>query len=120
MSKKQRTQTLEETPESVLAEQAADEVLEDETQEPKDQQPPEDETPEKPRQAIAADTPCPFKATIDVALAVLRKNIGIGTSEMLKPVATLPQGTAVTITEIQDGYCRLQNGLWVAAESIAI
>lgn len=77
---------------------------------------PEKPEPEKEPEPITNDTPCPFEATVSVALAVLRKTTGLGTSEMLKPVATLEQGTKVTVTAIRDGGCMLRNGLWIAAE----
>lgn len=67
-------------------------------------------------EAITSDTPCPFEATVSVALAVLRKAIGLGTNEMLRPVATLKQGTKVTVTAIRGNECLLRNGLWIAAE----
>lgn len=86
-----------------------------EPQEQEKQDAPEPE-PERKPEPITSDTPCPFEATVSVALAVLRKTTGLGTSEMLKPVATLKQGTKVTVTAVRDGGCMLRNGLWIAAE----
>lgn len=73
--------------------------------------------PEEPAPAEEAPS-FPFQATVCVALAVLRRDIPPATAEMLRPVATLPQGTTVTITAIQDGYARLRNGLWISASHI--
>lgn len=86
-------------------------------QEP-DQDQDQDQEPEaaKELEPITKDTPCPFEATVSVALAVLRKTTGPATSEMLRPVATLKQGTKVTVTAVRDGGCLLRNGLWIATE----
>lgn len=79
---------------------------------------PEAITPE-PEPTPAEKAPSfPFKATVCVELAILRRDIPPATAEMLNPVATLPQGTTVTITAIQDGYARLRNGLWISAAHI--
>ncbi len=82
----------------------------------------EQETPtadkSKRAEPLTNETPCPFEATVTVALAVLRKNIGPGTAEMLKPVATLKQGAKVIVTAIHNGNARLANGLWIALEYI--
>ncbi len=82
----------------------------------------EQETPttdeSKHAEPLTDETPCPFEATVTVALAVLRKNIGPGTAEMLKPVATLKQGAKVIVTAIYNGNARLANGLWIALEYI--
>lgn len=87
------------------------------TPEPEPAQVPE--APPEPEPTPAEKAPgFPFKATVCVALAILRRDIPPATAEMLKPVATLPQGTAVTITAIQDGYARLRNGLWISASHI--
>ena len=64
----------------------------------------------------SAKEPQEQEKQVAVALAVLRKTIGLGTSEMLKPVATLKQGTKVTVTAIRGGECLLRNGLWIAVE----
>lgn len=65
---------------------------------------------------VTEETQCPFEATVAVPLAILRKSIGPGTAEMLKPVATLKQGTKITITDIHGNNARLANGLWIALE----
>lgn len=70
----------------------------------------------EPPEPITKDMPCPFEATVSVALAVLRKASGIGTAEMLKPVATMKQGTKVTVKAVKGEDCLLRNGLWIATE----
>lgn len=85
---------------------------EEKTAEPATEEQPEQEVP-------IEETPCPFEATVSVALAVLRKSIPPGTADMLKPVATLRQGTKVTITAVSGSNARLANGLWIALECIA-
>lgn len=97
----------------------ASEKQDDQSQEPEqvpEKQESQEPEPEKEPEPITKDTPCPFEATVSVALAVLRKTTGLGTSDMLKPVATLKQGTKVTVTAVRDGGCLLRNGLWIAAE----
>ncbi len=79
--------------------------------------PPAEEQPEQ--EVPIEETPCPFEATVAVGLAVLRKNIGPGTADMLKIVATLKQGTKVTVTAILNGNARLANGLWISLEYIS-
>ncbi len=102
----------EATPEPPQAPQEA-------TPDPEDR-PPEEPAPEpEPEPAPAEEAPSfPFKATVCVALAVLRREIPPATADMLKPVATLPQGTTVTITALRDGFARLRNGLWISASHI--
>ena len=97
---------------------ASDEHNQESAKEPQEQEKQEATEQEagKEPEPITSDTPCPFEATVAVALAVLRKTIGLGTSEMLKPVATLKQGTKVTVTAIRGGECLLRNGLWIAVE----
>lgn len=97
-----------------------------ETEKPEEQETPIEETAaeppaeEQPEQEIPIEeTPCPFEATVSVALAVLRKSIPPGTADMLKPVATLKQGAKVTVTAVSGSNARLANGLWIALESIA-
>lgn len=105
-------------PESGEEAQASDGQKPESVKEPmgqENQEAPEPESEKEP-EPITSDTPCPFEATVSVALAVLHKTIGLGTSEMLKPVATLKQGTKVTVTAIRGGECLLRNGLWIAAE----
>lgn len=75
------------------------------------------QTTESP-EIVTEGTPCPFEATVAVALAILRKGIEPATAEMLKPVATLKQGTKITITDIHGSNARLANGLWIALEYI--
>lgn len=55
----------------------------------------------------------PYKATVAVALAVLHKEVGLGTADMLKPVGTLKQGAAVTVTGRKGTYAQLKNGLYI-------
>lgn len=78
--------------------------------------PPEDDPEPKP---IDADTPLPCKATVTAALAILRRTIGPGTADMLKPVATLKRGTQITIITYRNGHAQLANGLWTNAENLA-
>lgn len=79
-----------------------------------------EESPEAPApEPITADTPFPCKATVTVALAILRRTIGPGTSEMLKPVSTLKRGAEVTIISYRDGHVQLANGLWIKADYLA-
>lgn len=78
---------------------------------------PPEEDPEP--QPINADTPLPCKATVTAALAILRRTIGPGTADMLKPVATLKRGTQITIITYQDGHAQLANGLWTNAANLA-
>ena len=101
-------------PESGIPEETAKAISEQESQE--QTQEPEQESQEQTQEQIGDDTPCPFEATVSVALAVLRKVSGLGTAEMLKPVATLKQGTKVTVVAMKDGSCMLRNGLWTASE----
>ncbi len=68
---------------------------------------------------VTEEMQCPFEATVAVPLAILRKSIEPGTAEMLKPVATLKQGTKITITDIHGSNARLANGLWIALKYIA-
>lgn len=78
--------------------------------------PPEDDPEPKP---INADTPLPCKATVTAALAILRRTIGPGTADMLKPVATLKRGAQITIITYRNGHAQLANGLWTNAENLA-
>jgi len=75
--------------------------------------------PEQEPEPITADTPFPCKATVVASLAVLRRTIGPGTAEMLKPVATLKQGTEITVIGYRDGNVQLANGLWIKADYLA-
>lgn len=86
------------------------------------QDPPE--APEEGPKALApepitADTPFPCKATVTAALAILRRTIGPGTAEMLKPVATLKRGAEITVISYWDGHAQLANGLWIKADYLA-
>ena len=92
---------------------ASDEQNQESAKEPQEQEKQEATEQEagKEPEPITSD-----EATVAVALAVLRKTIGLGTSEMLKPVASLKQGTKVTVTAIRGGECLLRNGLWIAVE----
>lgn len=107
------------TPEIPAEEIEKQETSTEETAEP-EQEAPADETAAEPEQITpeteSNETSCPYEATVSVALAVLRKSIGPGTAEMLKPVATLKQGTKITITDVQGENARLANGLWIALE----
>lgn len=76
------------------------------------------EEPPKGDASVEKNLQCPFEATIAVSLAVLRKSIEPATADMLRPVATLKQGTKITITDIHGGNARLANGLWIALEYI--
>ncbi len=68
---------------------------------------------------ITADTSFPCRATVTASLAILRRTIGPGTAEMLKPVATLKQGTEITLISYRDGHVQLANGLWTKADYLA-
>lgn len=68
----------------------------------------QDPEPEPP-----GERPLPYRATVSVALAVVRKAVGLGTADQLKPVGTLKQGAAVTVVDRFEGYAQLANGLWI-------
>lgn len=61
------------------------------------------------KKAELESTPQSYQATVTAAVAVLRQTPGTAD----KPVATLAQGTKVTITESRDGFGKLGNGLWI-------
>ncbi|MEZ3453545.1 MAG: hypothetical protein K1W17_04160 [Oscillospiraceae bacterium] len=120
------------TPESPAEERPEQEApIEETAPEPSAEERPEQEAPieetapepsaeEQPEQeAPIEETPCPFEATVSVGIAVLRKSIGPGTADMLKIVATLKQGTKVTVAAINNGNARLANGLWISLEYIS-
>lgn len=101
------------TPESPAEERPEQEApIEETAPEPSAEEQPEQEAP-------IEETPCPFEATVSVGIAVLRKSIGPGTADMLKIVATLKQGTKVTVAAINNGNARLANGLWISLEYIS-
>ena len=90
---------------------------------PADQEPLADPAPEKdpePDPVPAGEMPLPYKATVNVALAVVRKAVGLGTADQLKPVGTLKQGAAVTVIHRKDGYAQLVNGLWIDEAFLAV
>lgn len=58
------------------------------------------------------ERPLPFRATVAAPVAVLRRAV-IGTAEMVKPVATLDEGTAVTVVAFEGNSARLANGLYI-------
>lgn len=68
------------------------------------------------KEAPVEETTYPYKAKVTVPLAILRRSIGPGTADMLKPVATLKQGTEITIAEVCGENARLSNGLWIALD----
>ena len=115
-----KKKTLAEAPaEKETEKQEQEATSTEETAEPKQADldaPPTEET-EAPAPAIKENT-FPYEATVAVALAVLRKSIEPATADMLKPVATLKQGTKITITDIHGNNARLANGLWIALEYI--
>lgn len=89
--------------------------VDDETVAETEQESPTTEESES-TEPVTEEMQCPFEVTVAVPLAILRKSIGPGTAEMLKPVATLKQGTKITITDIHGNNARLANGLWIALE----
>ncbi len=79
-----------------------------------EEQPQEDPTPDpEPEPVPAGERPLPYRATVAVSIAVLHKAVGIGTADMLKPVGSLRQGAAVTVTDRSGPFARLKNGLWM-------
>ena len=72
------------------------------------EQPPE----EAPKPVPVTERPLPCKAEVAASIAVLRRAV-IGTAEMVRPVATLDKGTAVTVVAFEGDYARLANGLYV-------
>ena len=77
------------------------------------------ETPPEEPKSPTADTPLPFEATVCVSLAVVRK--APATALMAsKPVASLKQGTKVTVTAIHDGSGRMAHGLWGLLDYLAL
>lgn len=121
MSKKRTTTEKQEAPaveEAKLAEEKQPiELPESET--PVIEETPPETPPVEEEKPIRSERACPFETTVGVSLAVLRKNIGPGTEDMLKPVATLKQGTKVTVTAIYGEYAQIRNGLWIALEHLA-
>lgn len=77
------------------------------------------ETEVKTEAPQTEDGSFPYTATVNVALAVVRKAVGPGTAEQLKPVGTIKQGTKVTIVGHSGGYARLANGLWIGESFLA-
>ena len=78
-----------------------------------------DQPPEKAPEPIpVTERPLPFKAEIAASIAVLRRAV-IGTAEMVRPVATLDRGTAVTVVAFEGDYARLANGLYVKTTLLA-
>lgn len=74
---------------------------------------PEPEADPDPELDPAGERHTPYKATVAVSLAVLHKEVGLGTADMLKPVGTLRQGAAVTVTGRKGTYAQLKNGLYI-------
>lgn len=83
------------------------------TAEPEQQQNPAPALEADPDPDPAGGRHTPYKATVAVALAVLHKEVGLGTADMLKPVGTLKQGAAVTVTGRKGTYAQLKNGLYI-------
>lgn len=65
-----------------------------------------------PEPVPITERPLPFRATVAAPVAVLRRAV-IGTAEMVKPVATLNGGTAVTVVAFEGNSARLANGLYI-------
>lgn len=65
-----------------------------------------------PEPVPITERPLPFRATVAAPVAVLRRAV-IGTAEMVKPVATLNGGTAVTVVAFEGNSARLTNGLYI-------
>ncbi len=91
---------------------------------PEDQPPedpaPEDKLPEEPEPVPPGERSLPYRATVCVSLAVVRKAVGLGTADALKPVGTLKQGAAVTVINRFEGYAQLANGLWIDEAFLAV
>lgn len=66
----------------------------------------------EPEPVPPGERPIPYKAAVAVSLAVVHKEVGLGTADMLKPVGTLKQGETVTVTGRKGTYAQLKNGLY--------
>lgn len=73
---------------------------------------------EAPKPVPVTERPLPCKAEVAASIAVLRRAV-IGTAEMVRPVATLDRGTAVTVVAFEGDYARLANGLYVKTTLLA-
>ena len=80
----------------------------EDTTAPEQQQ--EDQDPEPDP---AGDRHTPYRAAVAVPLAVVHKEVGMGTADMLKAVGSLRQGTPVTVTGRKGTYAQLKNGLYI-------
>lgn len=74
----------------------------------------------KEPQPLTTDTPLPCTATVAASLAILRRTTGPGTAKQLKPVATLKQGTQVTVRAVIGEDAQLANGLWTKAAFLSV
>lgn len=77
----------------------------------------QDETPEP---TPPEERPLPYKGTVNVALAIVRKAVGLGTADQLKPVGTIKRGTVVTVVNRFENYAQLANGLWIDESFLAV
>lgn len=78
----------------------------------------EQPTEKAPEPVPVTERPLPCKAEVSASIAVLRRAV-IGTAEMVRPVATLDRGTAVTVVAFEGDYARLANGLYVKTTLLA-
>ena len=95
------------------AQQGQDTATAQEGQQDAQEQPKEAQEP-----VPITDRPLPCKAEVAASIAVLRRAV-IGTAEMVRPVATLDKGTAVTVIAFEGDYARLANGLYVKTTLLA-
>lgn len=72
----------------------------------------EDPAPE-PDQVPPGERPTPYRAAVAVPIAVVHKEVGLGTADMLKAVGSLRHGTPVTVTGRKGTYAQLKNGLYI-------
>ena len=79
---------------------------------------PEQQQDPAPEPVPVTERPLPCKAEVAASIAVLRRAV-IGTAEMVRPVATLDKGTAVTVIAFEGDYARLANGLYVKTTLLA-
>lgn len=73
---------------------------------------PVQEAPE-PDPVPPGERPTPYRASVAVPLAVVHKEVGMGTADMLKAVGSLRHGTPVTVMSRKGSYALLKNGLYI-------
>lgn len=80
--------------------------------EPAQEEPAPEPAPE-PDPVPPGERPTPYRASVAVPLAVVHKEVGLGTAEMLKAVGSLRSGTTVTVANRNGSYAQLKNGLYI-------